>query len=282
VLTLNPNTRLDLNRALVTITHGSIVLGIEPLLTFRDFSPDACWTLFAPPQGFDGTYRPTGTSGNTQPPTHLFAASHTSASMQVDADTDAVKILVRDVLNAPVWSHLNTFTELSLAGHKHLFIEFSPCPGQRIEVRKSDYPFGRPARFAYLDAKEIFHVVEASNAEKGPFHDLASGRLRRTQSLTMTFYDDQTPVFSVTMDDFASQCSTELSPTAGWGVPMNAIEFSLSADAPNAAASVFISLASTSVGRGYDSVGHLGGTYRNRMLVQRIGNFPTTRSVIPE
>jgi hypothetical protein len=64
-------------------------------------------------------------------------------------------------------------------------------------------------------------------------------------------------------------------------VPMNAIEFSLSGDAQNSAASVFISLASTSVGRGYDTVGHLGGTYRNRMIARSLGASPTTRSGNP-
>jgi hypothetical protein len=33
-------------------------------------------------------------------------------------------------------------------------------------------------------------------------------------------------------------------------------------------ATLFITLASTSVGRGFDSVGHTPGTYRNRMRIQ--------------
>jgi hypothetical protein len=33
-------------------------------------------------------------------------------------------------------------------------------------------------------------------------------------------------------------------------------------------ATLFITLASTSVGRGFDSVGHTSGTYRNRMRIQ--------------
>jgi hypothetical protein len=133
-----------------------------------------------------------------------------------------------------------------------------------------DYPRGRPARFAYLDAAGVFHVAQASSAEKGPFHDLTSGALRRDQPLVMTFFDREVAVFRVTFDDWAAQLSTAPSPTAGWGVPVNAIEFSLQGDKPTSAAGVFITLAATSVGRGFDSVGHSAGTYRNRMRIERL------------
>jgi hypothetical protein len=69
--------------------------------------------------------------------------------------------------------------------------------------------------------------------------------------------------------------STELSPTAGWGLPQNAIEFSLSDPNPASPATLFITLASTSVGRGFDSVGHTPGTYRNRMRIQTAPWRPT-------
>jgi hypothetical protein len=60
--------------------------------------------------------------------------------------------------------------------------------------------------------------------------------------------------------------STELSPNPGWGLPQNAIEFSL--PDPASPANLFITLASTSVGRGFDSVSHAPGTYRNRIRIQ--------------
>jgi len=50
-------------------------------------------------------------------------------------------------------------------------------------------------------------------------------------------------------------------------VPENSIEFSRDSENPKSAVNVFITLASTSVGRGVDSVGHAAGVYRNEMRV---------------
>ena len=130
-----------------------------------------------------------------------------------------------------------------------------------------DYPFGRPARFAYVDEAAV-SVVEASSGEKGPFHILAQGRLERSSSLEITLCDEDRAIGRLTLLVWPAQASTQLSPTAGWGVPENAIEFSLSGDEPTSPASLFITLAATSVGRGWDSVGHAAGTYRNRITIE--------------
>lgn len=76
----------------------------------------------------------------------------------------------------------------------------------------------------------------------------------------------------IVLEDWSRQCGRQLSPTAGWGLPVNAIEFSLLGDAPQSAAALWITLAGTSVGRGWDSVGHRAGTYRNRLQVKRATN----------
>ncbi len=74
-------------------------------------------------------------------------------------------------------------------------------------------------------------------------------------------------VCALTFRDFASQLSTALSPTAGWGVSQNAIEFAL--DRPGGTnATLWLTLAGTSVGRGWDSVGHAAGCYRNRITIR--------------
>jgi hypothetical protein len=86
----------------------------------------------------------------------------------------------------------------------------------------------------------------------------------------MTLYDDEEPIARLTLRDFAAQCSTAISPTAGWRVPVNAIEFSRDTELSNSAASFFVTLAGTSVGRGFDSVGHAAGTYRNRLRFEWI------------
>lgn len=176
--------------------------------------------------------------------------------------------LVASEVESATYSHLNTYCEIFLVGHARLSLAFSPCPAHPVDVLMSDYPVGRPARSAYLDAAGVFHVVEATSGEKGPFHELASGKLDRTQTIEITFLDAGVPVASIALADWAAQCSTDLSPTAGWGLPQNAIEFALTGESPRAAACLFISLASTSVGRGFDTVGHAPGAYRNRMAVR--------------
>jgi hypothetical protein len=137
-----------------------------------------------------------------------------------------------------------------------------------VEVTNFDYPFGRPMRLAYVDANETFHVVEASSGEKGPFRELGRGDLPRLLPLTLTLHDDGLPICRITLSDWAYQAGTALSPTAGWGLPVNSIEFSLSGDDPASAASIWFTLAGTGVGRGWDSVGHTAGTYRNRISIE--------------
>src|SRR5262249_670153 len=64
-----------------------------------------------------------------------------------------------------------------------------------------------------------------------------------------------------------------LPPPAGRNAPVNAIESSLSGPTPSSPASIFITLAGTSVGRGWDCVGHSPGTYRNRISISPFPAF---------
>jgi hypothetical protein len=169
-----------------------------------------------------------------------------------------------------VYSHLNAFCDVEIRGHRQLALEFSPCPGSLIEVRPFDYPIGRPTRFAFVSSDRTYCVVEITSGEKGPFRSLARGRLEPEQALTITFHDRDRAVARLSLDDFAAQADTTLSPTAGWGVPVNAIEFSLAGDGPSSLASIFVTLAGTSVGRGWDCVEHKAGTYRNQLRVEPV------------
>jgi hypothetical protein len=159
---------------------------------------------------------------------------------------------------------------LEISGHKKLSLAFSPCRETAIDVQPADYPTGRPARFAYMDKTGKFHVVEATSGEKGPFNALAMGPLERGDPLSIEVYDDNELIAEVTLADWSRQLSTALSPTAGWRVPMNAIEFQRLGDRPESPVSIWITLAATSVGRGWDTVGHRAGTYRNRMSMRWI------------
>lgn len=86
----------------------------------------------------------------------------------------------------------------------------------------------------------------------------------------MTVYDGTVGIARLTIDDWTSQAGRSLSPTAGWGLPVNAIEFRQTddPDSGSAAIAIWITLAGTSVGRGWDSVGHGAGVYRSRVHVK--------------
>jgi hypothetical protein len=96
-----------------------------------------------------------------------------------------------------------------------------------------------------------------------------------SESLVITLFDDDRAVGLVTLEDWSAQAGTALSPTAGWGMPVNAIEFSLAGNAPSSPASIFVTLSGTSVGRGWDSVGHAAGTYRNRIRIEPLSSGPS-------
>jgi len=244
----------------IRIHAGAVELAIQPLLTFYSRSPDRDWTVFASAHDRIGPERHyAGTSGETS-----YYAGDEPASLRVTGD-DVLHVDAQTVLPAAVYAHLDSFCVLEIRGHHHLSVAFAPMPDQRIEVTYSEYPTGKPSRFAYLDADGVLRVVESTSGEKGPFHELAHGPLPTTAPLGITLFDDATPIAHLDLADFAAQASTQASPTAGWGVPENAIEFSLGADRPDAPASFFITLAATSVGRGWDSVGHAPGLYRNRI-----------------
>jgi hypothetical protein len=81
----------------------------------------------------------------------------------------------------------------------------------------------------------------------------------------MILRNKENEIARIELMDWAKQCSTAISPTAGWRVPVNAIEFSRDTADEASVASFFVTLAGTSVGRGFDSVGHAAGTYRSRI-----------------
>ena len=255
------------NDGQVTIGSGPYVLYVQPLLSFTSRSPDRCWTSLAPRDLRLGPRRRLLADAGV-----LHYEDDGRSTLAVDADEQRATIDAQSELPHPVFSHLNSFCELQVAGHRKLSVSFSPCPDARIEVLPSDYPVGRPARCAYLGADGVFRVVEARSGEKGPFRELASGPLARGDRLTITLHDEDRAFCTITLQDFAAQASTDLSPTAGWGLPMNAIEFSLSDERATSPGSIFVTLAGTSVGRGWDSVGHAAGEYRNRMAIELAGN----------
>ncbi len=252
-----------------------LTISIQPFLTFLSRSPDGCPTVLVRGQerrGPQPRFREGRRSGEQSCVLFHDFPGQGPASLRVDVEpgTGAVKVDAATRLDQPVQSHLNAFCDVEVRGHRRLALAFSPCPDARIEVLPFDYPIGRPARFAFVETDRTFRVVEASSGEKGPFRTLAQGRLEPEQALTITLHDQERAVARLSLEDYAAQADTTPSPTAGWGVPVNAIEFSLADDSPSSPASIFVTLAGTSVGRGWDCVGHRAGTYRNRIRLEPV------------
>jgi len=267
-LPLIKGVSLNPKRSMISISNEKATLEVFPVLSFISRSPDRFWTIFAPRRQRSSPSRSIIGSLSEQ---NRVAISYTDDSSHIlDLKTleegASVAIASFSKLIKPVYSHLNSYCELQVKAEQKLWITFSPCPENEIEIKKYQFPFGAPARLAYLDSNGIFKVVEADNSEKGPFKILAEGDLQANDELRVVLKSSEEDIFSITLHDWASQCSTNLSPTAGWGLPENAIEFSLN-QYDNTIAHVFITLAGTSVGRGWDSVGHCEGVYRNRLSI---------------
>jgi hypothetical protein len=253
----------------VSIKAGRLTVRAEPLLKFISRSPDGCWGILAPPRQRDGPDLVLRSALILGGRLVLQYRADYDATLRIAPDhgTGPIRLEALALLPRPIFSHLNAFCDLHITGHKRLALSFSPFPEMQFDVDPADYPVGRPLRLAYRDSLDNFRVVEASSGEKGPFRLLASGPLSRSNPLGITLHDQGTAVAQIVLYDWADEVSTALSPTAGWNLPVNAIEFSLEGDRANAPADLFITLAGTSVGRGWDSVGHRAGTYRNRMRI---------------
>jgi hypothetical protein len=268
-----PNIRLgdgykfSTSAARLLMSVDTVQIQCSPILEFDRISSDGFWSLFAPNNSSDRL------PISQFPDAGVRAIRYSDGSIVVIAPTatdDALQVIAYSTIERDTYSHLNTFCYLEISGHRRLSLSFSPCANQQIEVLPSDYPAGRPERLAYLDDVNTFHVVEATSGEKGPFHPLATGRLRRGDPLTIIIQDEGRPIAEIALGDWSQQVSTELSPTGGWRLPMNAIEFNRFYDPPDSTVGIWMSLAATSVGRGWDTVGHRAGTYRNSMVFRRI------------
>ena len=247
----------------VVVRRDKLVLNVEPMLSFADRSPDRCWTALAPPEEDTATTRKLLSQVRDGTGWKLFYKDEDASELEVTTHGGAIELDARSRLAHPIFSHANSFAELTIQGQHELSVSFSPLPERRIEIPAAT----APARFAYVDAQGTFHVVQASQRQVGPFTEIAAAPMGRRDPLVLTIYDGGKAAFSVTLQDWAAQASTQLSPTAGWGVPVNAIELVSGTQAGISRALVSVSLAATSIGRGTQTVGHAPGVYRDRITV---------------
>ncbi|MEM9193658.1 MAG: hypothetical protein AAGF12_31070, partial [Myxococcota bacterium] len=258
-----PQDRLSVASDGVRVFHGpGWSVEVNPFFMIESRSPDRGWTALAPPTT---PHRTVWTrygaeiEGSTQR-SWWRSDDGRGVIAWTDASLDAAF-----VIDAPVFVHLATWASIRIAA-ADAFLRFSPCGETAVEVRPSDYPEGRPVRFAYFSAGDRLVVAEATTGEKGPFHTLCEGPLRRGDPLFLSAPHARGEA-TIALLDFAGQASVEPSPTAGWGVPQNAIQLMREGNSESGAIIILISLAATGVGRGWDTVGLAAGTYVNRIRV---------------
>ncbi|MBX3210850.1 MAG: hypothetical protein KF850_02320 [Labilithrix sp.] len=249
----------------VSFPCGKEHVRVRPLLTFESRSPDATWTALAPPEAF-GPRRTFEAFAKEKSGFRARYADDGETSLVATKDAKGLDIEAVSRLPRAVYSHLNAFATIYVPFEAA--VAFGPTGRERFDVEPEDYPAGRPLRFAYLGADVAFHVVRASESANGPYEELASGRLGRDEPLAIEIghRDGGAGSCKLTFADWTSQVSTEPSPSAGWGVPQNSIQL----HARGKEALIVLTLAETGVGRGFQSVGHAPGVYRNRIRVDTV------------
>jgi hypothetical protein len=261
---LNDTSTFQVDSASIISRRDGVTVYIAPLLTFTSRSPDRCWTIFSPQHESmicDGIAPASDGIG-------AWYSGREQGFVGIRPVDVGLQITAYRELSQPVYSHLNSYLEIYITGVKDPRITFSAGSHKPIEIEASDYPVGRPARFAYVTDDGLFRVVEATSGEKGPYHELDAGPLPAGQPLALSISSGDSTHCVFELHDWSAQASRQLSPTAGWGVPENAIQF---VQTTGGGVFIYATLASTSVGRGWDSVGHAPGVYRNLMDFAWVG-----------
>src|SRR5262249_38371848 len=99
--------------------HGDLRIVIAPLLSFESRSPDRCWTVFASGRDRIGPRRRLTAIQRTSDHVRLGfddPEGNTFAE-QVWLQEDKLFIEAFNALPVPVYSHLNTFAQVTMTGH---------------------------------------------------------------------------------------------------------------------------------------------------------------------
>lgn len=265
---MSHGVEIDVDRATVRTRIGRLVVTVNPLLEFYSSSPAGysrtrLTEVVMQPRALDEVYRFADLLLMT-------FRGHIPGWCQVreDGRDNHIEIEAWSRLNEPVYSHLNHYCKLTVRGSPDLSIAYSPCPNVRLAMPWHSLPYWMDHSFACVYPNGRFAILTGRRYEKGPYDVICEAKLPRGDPLSVTVFDQNVPVFRLRVEDWSSQVSTSLSPTAGWGVPVNAIiPFVAPASHGNQLELEFC-LASTHIGRGKDMVGHSPGSYRNRLLVQ--------------
>lgn len=223
-------------RRFVDVLCGELPLRVFPLLEFTSCAPDRFWAMWRESE----------------------CPAAGASSVRARRDGEATVIEAETRLGVPVFSHLNAFAEI-LVDRAGLSVSLDEGP----PVRLADGT-GR-LHFLWLDGAGQLHLSRGARDEKGPFTELAQQPLRDGR-LSLALVAANGAACKLSFETWAAQASVAPAPTAGWGLPQNSVEFLESL--PNDVTQLSLSLAATSVGAGWDSVGHSPGVYRNVIRVE--------------
>lgn len=238
------------------VVRPRVQVHVNPLLVFESVSQDRFWTVFAE-RWWGAPIRCEGEEviGGVRRGQFVgegrmvLAAEALDGELRIDAGIE---------LATEVYSHLNHVLAVTVTADE-VSLAFAGCAA--VAPPRPD----EASVFAYVEAGGELVVARATRREKGPFDELC--RTAVVDGVVVVRVNVRgEAVADVELRDWAAQADTTPSPTAGWGVPGNAIEFW---SVPGAVQLV-ATLAGTSVGRGFHSVGHAAGRYRNRVVVRRV------------
>jgi hypothetical protein len=180
---------------------------------------------------------------------------------QHQTEDSSVEIRITTVtrLARQIDAHLASFFDVEWHGQDPITLSIGHEQPYNWLPTRSDYPFGAPATFMTVMDDRVL-LLKGSSAEKGPFKTLAEfpGKDPLFQIMVAS-----RPVCQFILEGFVEQASRELSPTAGWGTPVNSISLEairFTGDQPSGVWICF-TLADTGIGRGFHAVGTGPGTY---------------------
>ncbi len=273
--------RLNQSRSTIEVTTPTGVLDIWPTMNFFSISQNRFWAVLGNRdrsyteiehvnkgkyKGADALYivwsaksrkarlKPGELSGE------ILIEQHRSEAPSMEIQVTSITRLTRQID-----THQARYCGLKWSGNVPITLSIGHEQPYEWIPTASDYPFGAPATFMSV-MKDWVALLKASSAEKGPFNTLATFPKENPEFRIMA---SNKPVCQVVLEGFVEQASLELSPTAGWGIPVNSIFLEGVQFKNKQPLGVWIgfSLASTGIGRGFHAVGTGPGMYVSKLRV---------------
>ena len=267
--------RLNRSQATIEIATPNGVLEIWPFMNFFSISQNRFWAVWGNRDRsypkIEGVNR--GQSAGADALYGVWSAKSRKSWLkpgelsgeilieQRRTETPAMEIRVTTItrLTRQIDTHQSSYCGLNWSGDIPITLSIGHERPYSWVPTASDYPFGAPATFITVMNDRVL-LLKASSAEKGPFETLAAFP---KEDPVFRIMAANHPVCQIVLEGFVAQASQELSPTAGWGIPVNDIFLEATQFKAAQPSGVWLgfNLAATGVGRGFHAVGTGAGTY---------------------